>query len=53
MKIFNYLDLVLNLNDRSYRPYKKANEETNYVHVNSEHPTSEVNRKTVIIFIIV
>ena len=69
MKIVNYLDVTLNLNDGSYRPYKKPNEETNYIHVNSDHPpppppppptspihfktTSNVNRKTLIIFIIV
>ena len=40
MKIVNYLDVTLNLNDGSYRPYKKPNEETNYIHVNSEHPPS-------------
>ena len=28
MKIVNYLDVTLNLNDGSYRPYKKPNEET-------------------------
>ena len=39
MKIVNYLDLTLNLNDGSYRPYKKPNEETNYINVNSDHPT--------------
>ena len=27
MKIVNYLDVTLNLNDGSYRPYKKPNEE--------------------------
>ena len=40
MKIVNYLDVTLNLNDGSYRPYKKPNEETNYIHVNSDHPPS-------------
>ena len=40
MKIVNYLDVTLNLNDGSYRPYKKPNEETNYIHVNSDHPQS-------------
>ena len=40
MKIVNYLDVTLNLNDESYRPYKKPNEETNYIHVNSDHPPS-------------
>ena len=38
MKIVNYLDVTLNLNDGSYRPYKKPNDETNYIHVNSDHP---------------
>ena len=38
MKIVNYLDVTLNLKDGSYRPYKKPNEETNYIHVNSDHP---------------
>ena len=40
MKLVNYLDVTLNLNDGSYRPYKKPNQETNYIHVNSDHPTS-------------
>ena len=40
MKIVNYLDVTLNLNDGSYRPYKKPNGETNYIHVNSDHPPS-------------
>ena len=59
MKIVNYLDVTLNLNDGSYRPYKKPNEETNYIHVNSDHPPSILKQlpksieKTVIIFIIV
>ena len=35
MKIVNYLDVTLN--DGSYRPYKKSNDETNYMHVNSDH----------------
>ena len=38
MKIVNYLDVTLNLNDGFYRPYKKPNGETNYIHVNSDHP---------------
>ena len=59
MNIVNYLDVMLNLNNGSYSPYKKPNEETNYIHVNFNHPpihfkaTSNVNRKTVIIFIII
>ena len=40
MKIVNHLDVTLNLNDGSYHPYKKPNEETNYIYVNSDHPPS-------------
>ena len=40
MKIVNYLDVTLNLNNGSYRPYKKTNDEANYIHVNSDHPPS-------------
>ena len=42
---------MLNLNDGCHHPYKKPNEETNYIHVNSNHPLihfgkiSNVNRK--------
>ena len=34
MKTVNYLDVTLNLKDGSYRPNKKPNDETNYIHVN-------------------
>ena len=40
LKITNYRDISLNLNDGSYRPYRKPNEETNYIHINSNHPLS-------------
>ena len=40
MKIVNYLDVTLNLNEGSYRPYKKPNEETNYILVIPDHPPS-------------
>ena len=40
LKITNYLDITLNLNDGSYRPYRKPNEETNYIHINSDPPPS-------------
>ena len=40
MKIVNYLDVMLNLNEGSYRPYKKPNEETNYILVIPDHPPS-------------
>ena len=40
LKITNYLDITLNLNDGSYRPYRKPNEETNYILINSDHQAS-------------
>ena len=38
LKITNYLDVTLNLNNGSYRPYRKPNKETNYIHINSDPP---------------
>ena len=38
IKIVNHLDVTSNLNDGSYCPYKKPNEETNYIHENSDNP---------------
>ena len=46
LKITNFLDITLNLNDGSYRPYGKPNEETNYIHVNSDHPPSVIKEIT-------
>ena len=40
MKITNCLDITLNLNDGLYRPYRKPNEETNYIYLNSGDPPS-------------
>ena len=37
-KITHYLDITLNLDDGTNRPYKKPNEKTNYIHFNSDHP---------------
>ena len=33
LKIVDYLDVTLNLNDGTYRPFHKTNEERNYIHV--------------------
>ena len=38
LKITNWLDITLTLNDGSYHSYRKSNEGTNYIHVNSDHP---------------
>ena len=40
LEITNFRDIRLNLNDGSYHPYRKLDEETNYIHVNSDHPPS-------------
>ena len=31
---------MLNLNDGSYRPYRKPIEKANYIHISSDHPLS-------------
>ena len=38
LKVVNYLDLTLNLNDGTYRPYHKPNDEIMYIHKESIHP---------------
>ena len=40
MKVVNYFDVTFNLNDGSYRPYRKLNNETHYIHIQSDHPPS-------------
>ena len=40
MKIVNYLDVTLNLNDGSYQPFHKPNDEILYIHSESNHPPS-------------
>ena len=40
LKVVNYLDVTFNLNDGSYRPYRKPNDETHYIHIQSDHPPS-------------
>ena len=38
LKIVNFLDASLNLEDGTFRPYRKPNDETKYVHAKSNHP---------------
>ena len=40
LKVVNYLDVTFNLNDGSCRPYRKPNDETHYIHIQSDHPPS-------------
>ena len=37
LKIVDYLDVTLNLNDATYHPFHKPNKETTYIHVESDH----------------
>ena len=38
MKVVNYLDVTFNLNDGTYRPYKKTDNIIHYIQVDSNHP---------------
>ena len=38
LNVINYLDVTFNLNDDSYRPYPKPNDNTWRIHVQSYHP---------------
>ena len=44
LKVVDYLEVTLNLNDGTYRPFYKPNEETNYIHVESDHPPQIINK---------
>ena len=44
LKIVDYLDVPLNLNDGTYRPFHKPNEETTYIHVESDHPPQIIKK---------
>ena len=45
LKTVDHLDVTLNLNDGTYRPFHKTNEETNYIHVKSDYPR-KLSRKS-------
>ena len=40
LKIVNDLDVTFNLNNDSYRSYRKPNNKTYYIHFQSDHPSS-------------
>ena len=44
MKVANYLDVTFNLNDGTYKPYTKPNNEIRYIHKNSNHPPSVIRQ---------
>ena len=37
MEVVNYLDIKFDLNNGSYQLYQKPNDETHYIHIQSDH----------------
>ena len=44
LKIVNFLDVTLNLNNNSYKPFSKTNAIPTYIHISSNHPASIVKQ---------
>ena len=44
MKNVNYSDVTFNLNDRTYKPYTKPNNQIKYIHKDSNHPPSVIRQ---------
>ena len=44
MKTVNYLDVTLNLENSTYRPYKKENNQIKYINIESNHPPSIIKQ---------
>ena len=44
MKTVNYLDVTLNLENSTYRPYQKENNQKKYINIESNHPPSIINQ---------
>ena len=44
MKVVNYLDVTLNLNDGTYKPYRKENNDILYINAKSNHPPSIIKQ---------
>ena len=44
LKIFNFLDVTLDLNSGTFKPYTKPNSQPLYVHVESNHPPKIIER---------
>ena len=47
MKVVSYLDVTFSLNDGTYKPYTKPNNEIKYIHKNSNHPPSVIRQTPV------
>ena len=44
LKVVDYLDATFNLNEGSYKPYKKPNDETLYINAKSNHPPNIIKQ---------
>ena len=44
LKIADYLDITMNLNDGTYRPYHKPNDDITYIHSQSNHPPAIIKQ---------
>ena len=44
MKMVNYLDVTLNLENSTYRPYRKGNNQIKYINTESNHPPSIIKQ---------
>ena len=45
--VVNYSDISLNLNDGTYCPYHKPNDEIQYIHKESNHPPTIIKQETI------
>ena len=44
MKTVNYFDVTLNLENPTYRPHQKENNQIKYMNIESNHPPSIINQ---------
>ena len=44
MKVVHYLDVTLDLNTGTYKPFTKPDSEKNYVHIHSNHPPNIIKQ---------
>ena len=44
MKTVNYLDVTLNLENSTYHPYQKENDQIKYINTESNHPPSIIKQ---------
>ena len=47
MKVVDYLDVTLNLIDGSFKPFRKPDDETNYIHAESDHPPNIIKQLSI------